>query len=295
MSVGLPSKFVYDAINPFALLAYAGGYADCERAGGFCPDLTVMAQGALTFCIYPGVPQPPDSARAKFVELLRRQKTKAGCGSVGALSVMLARAFPAFMADMYLHIPPQGEMELVKARMMAFVRMATLETSVKKGAVADVLNQQRLDSMASNVTERDHVMKELMSTKLNALAFAAYIGALISCAQHGQYCPMISTIVDGIAQYCVTPPHVLTQVERAALGKMMMELMKAGMQGGGWGMRIGCATLLAVVLAVSITLAVTVVVPVLLFPVAVALIATIKDGDGSTVDRLMSPSVYRSP
>ena len=288
LSVGLPSNCISDAINPFALLAYAGGYADCERAGGFCPDMTVIAQGALTFCIYPGVNPPSGEALLKFVELLRRQKKKAGCGSVGALSVLLARAFPAFMADMYLHIPPQGEMELVKARMMAFVRMATLETSVKKGAVADVLNQQRLDSMASNVTERAPEIVMLLSTKLNALAFAAYMGALISCAQHGQYCPMMSTIVDGIARYCVTPPHVLTQVEREAIGKMMRELMKAGMNGGGWGMRIGCAVLLAGVIAVSIALCVTVLVPVAMIPVAVALIATIKDGDGSTVDGFMS-------
>jgi hypothetical protein len=247
--------------------------------------MPVIAKGALTFCIYPGVNPPSDEALSKFVALLEKHNTTAGC-SVGALSVLLARAFPAFMADMYFHNPPKGAMELVTARMIEFANIAKSTPPLQNGA--ENVSKQ-LDSMASNMTERDPVMKELLSTKLNALAFAAYMGALISCAQHGGYCPMMSTIVDGIARYCVTPTHVLTQVERAAIGKMMMDLMSGmRMSGGGWGMRIGCAVLLAGVIAVSIALFVTVLVPVSMIPVAVALIATIRDGDGSTVDRLMS-------
>lgn len=292
---GLPARFMLDTINPFALTAYSGGFADCEKAGGFCPDMAMIAAGVLEYCRYPAVEPPSEETQTKFAELLlRRQQQEeekkktadgkaVGCGSVGVLRVLRVRAFPSYVDDLFHGRLPLHEMEIAKVKLELLRRMPP-PAPPTNSAVAGILDPQRAKDMATNASIRYQSMESL-ATKLDGSAYAAYMGAMMLCARHGTYCPMMGTMVDGIVRYCVKPRYVITPDERADLAGLLKELMAVGMEGGGWGIRIGCAVLFAGVVALTI-LSVGAALPLAL-PASIALIATMKDGDGSTVDGWM--------
>jgi hypothetical protein len=263
----LTPQFVVQNMDPFAILGYAAGYAECYKVGGFCPGIDVMAEGMATYCCQLGKKIEGEDI-ARLARTLATQHTATGtCGSVSALTGFVGRVYPSLAGSLLLGIPPP-ELEEQAQRDQAFMRalMASKQRPVSGKGRLPVSGKGRrpvsgkgrravtlgggpevgpdggVFDNALRVIEQVPGMQDVFQTKLNSHAFLGFMGACLDCAQHGGYCPMMELLVYSAIKHCVYAPHKLTEAETHGLRTVLMGTMHAMQSGGGTSLLPTCLT-----------------------------------------------------
>ena len=251
----LTPQFVVHNMDPFAMLGYAAGYAECYKVGGFCPGIDVMAEGMATYCCQLGKTiEGADIVR--LARTLAMQQTATGtCGSVSVITGFVGRVYPSLAGSLLLGIPPP-ELEEQAKRDQVFLRTLVpvsgkgrravsgkgMRAVSGKGRRAATLGGGGAPEGGAEGGVFDNVLRviqqvpgmmEVFQTKLNSHAFLGFMGACFDCAKHGGYCPMMGLLVDSATKHCVYAPHKMTEAETQGLRTVLMGTMRVMQSGGG--------------------------------------------------------------
>jgi hypothetical protein len=271
---------------PAALFAYAGGFADCHRAGGYCPEFKVIAEGMAMVCCSPGMVADP-TVLQQHLETLAGDSAE--CDAVARLAEFASAAFPNYAAYRLLGIKPATTKSLTvtRTRTRTATRTATATEhaltprSIKSSFAS--FRKHMSDEGKAALTDAEKLVTpgiaNVFAQKIDAHAMMAYVHAIGLCSTYGTFCPMLRILIDGIARYCAH--EELTNADRTVLSQFIVGLMQQ-QQGGGIGKVLGItcgvlitAGLLAGVVA-GIVIAATATGGLALIPVAGAVLLIIS-------------------